>query len=76
MLMSQHSDSPRRIPMLERHDLCQCRIEIIANIDDKQDGLLLRKRAKNGIVDAGRRSKDTKIGRTQNPGQALPQQHI
>jgi len=26
MMMSQHSDAPRRIPMLERLDLSQCRI--------------------------------------------------
>jgi hypothetical protein len=76
MLMSQHSDAPRRIPMLERHDLCRRRIEIIADIDDEQDGLLLRKRTHDGIVNAGRRSKDPKIGRTQNPSQAFSQQHI
>jgi hypothetical protein len=47
--------------------LSQCRIEIIADIDDEQDGLRFRERAQDGIVNAGRRSKDTKIGRTQNP---------
>jgi hypothetical protein len=62
--------------MLERLDLRHCRIEIIADIDDEQDGLLWRERVQGGIVNARRRSKDTKIGRTQNPGQAFPQQHI
>src|SRR6266849_3330809 len=63
MLMSQHGDAPRRIPLLERLDLSQCRIEIIADIDDEQDGLLLRERAQDGIVNAGRRSEDAKTGR-------------
>ncbi len=76
MLMSQHGDAPRRIPLLERLDLSQCRIEIIADIDDEQDGLLLRERAQDGIVNAGRGSKDAKIGRTQNPSYAFPQQRI
>jgi hypothetical protein len=53
--------------LLERLDLSQCRIEIIADIDDEQDGSLLRERAQDGIVNAGRGSKDAKIGRTQNP---------
>jgi len=54
VLMSQHSDPPRRIPLLERLDSCQCRIEIIAIFDDEQDGMLLRERAPDGAVNVGR----------------------
>jgi hypothetical protein len=67
MLIGQHGDTPAWIPLLERLDLSQARVEIIAHIDDEQDGLPLRERAQDVIVCAGRRSNDAKIGRTQNP---------
>jgi hypothetical protein len=42
MLMSQHDDAARRVPLLESLDLSQCPIEIIADVDDEQDRFLLR----------------------------------
>jgi hypothetical protein len=54
--MSQHGDTPCRTPLFERLDLSQCGSDIIADVDDEQDGLLLRERAQDGFVNARDRS--------------------
>jgi hypothetical protein len=75
-LMSQHGDTSCRIPLLEGLHLRECNIEIIADIDDEQDGLLLRERVRDQVVNAACRRENTKASRTQNPSEAFPQQRI
>jgi hypothetical protein len=54
--MSQHGDTSCRTPLFERLDLLQCGSDIIADINDEQDGSLLREQAQDEFVNARDRS--------------------
>src|SRR5215475_4310647 len=71
MVMRQYGDTRERILLLEKFNLCNGRVEFIADIDNEQDGLRLGRRRQDDIVNTTSRPEDAKIGSTQNTRKAL-----
>jgi hypothetical protein len=55
------------MPILEELDLSNCRLEVIAGIDNEQDRTVLRQRCQDQIVNARGRSHDSEIRCTKDP---------
>jgi hypothetical protein len=62
------------MPLLDEPDLLDCRVQVVARINDEQDGLSLGQHGCNEIINAWCRSDDAEICLTQNSRQAFSEQ--
>ena len=74
MAVGQHGNATSRVLLLEKLDLRDCRLGIIAAIDDQQEGLLLRQWARDEIVKMEYGINDAKSGGTKNSGETFSEQ--